>query len=66
MQERAGKREVHFGPCCFCGEPIEPTPREPARLTVETAEGKWQVWFCHCACFKLRITTRWDLEPAHF
>lgn len=27
----------------------------PLRLTAETSEGKWQVWFAHAACFKDKL-----------
>ena len=40
------------GPCCFCGEDIQPSAVDPCRVSVETAAGKWQVWCCHSACFK--------------
>jgi hypothetical protein len=37
-------------------------------VTVETAKGQWQVWFCHAACFKARLTDPPDwpgvFEPA--
>jgi hypothetical protein len=67
---------VVFGPCCFCGKSIEEhAPEEnapdPCRITVETAGGKWQVWFCHAACFRERLSNSPDLplgflDPAHF
>jgi hypothetical protein len=36
-------------------------------MTVEPAEkeGKWQVWFCHAACFKDRLATLPDM-PGFF
>jgi hypothetical protein len=43
---------VEWGPCCFCSEGIEPTEADPIRITAETREGKWQVWFAHGECFK--------------
>jgi len=58
--------QVTFGPCCFCGQQIEQSSIDPCRVTVETASGKWQVWFCHSACFKERIVPDLDLEPTHF
>lgn len=62
--------EVTWGPCCFCGLAIAQTPIDPCRLTVETAGGKWQVWFCHAECFKKQLSARPDLlgmfPPAHF
>jgi hypothetical protein len=39
-------------------------------VEVSTAGGKWQMWFCHAACFKQRIVNPPDapglLDPAHF
>jgi hypothetical protein len=62
--------EVEWGPCCFCGTNICATAVDPCRLTVETKSEKWQVWFCHSACFKERLTNPPDapglFEPAHF
>jgi hypothetical protein len=58
--------KVAWGPCCFCGKPIQPTSVEPCRLTVETQSGGWQVWFCHAECFKSQITKLHDLEPGIF
>lgn len=58
--------KVAWGPCCFCGLPIEPTSVEPCRLTVQTQSGGWQVWFCHAECFRSRITKLPDLEPGIF
>ncbi|HYM31590.1 MAG TPA: hypothetical protein VEU47_09840 [Candidatus Cybelea sp.] len=64
------KIEATFGPCCFCGAPIKEAGTDPCRLTVETAEAKWQVWFCHGECFRARLATLEDnpdfFEPAHF
>lgn len=59
---------VRWGPCCFCGKDVQPTAEDPCRVTVETASAKWQVWFCHAACFKERIApdAGADLSPAHF
>lgn len=58
--------KVAFGPCCFCGQEIQPTAIDPCRVTVATASERWQVWFCHGACFKERIPSDLFLEPAHF
>jgi hypothetical protein len=62
--------KVEWGPCCFCGLPILPTSVDPCRVNVETAAGRWQVWFCHSSCFKERLSDRPDhmgmLAPAHF
>jgi hypothetical protein len=60
-----------FGPCCLCGRDIEPRDPDPCRITVETAGGQWQVWFCHAECFKERLTTPPGFpdgffDPAHF
>ena len=49
--------EVKWGPCCFCALEITQTSIDPCRLTVETAGGKWQVWFCHAECFKEQLST---------
>ena len=61
---------VEWGPCCFCGDAIARTGPNPCRLTVETEQEKWQVWFCHAACFKARLVQRPELlgllDPAHF
>ena len=61
---------IKFGPCCFCGKDIEGRPPDPCSVSVETAGGKWQVWSCHGACFKERLTNLPDhpgfFDPAHF
>jgi hypothetical protein len=59
---------VNWGPCCFCGNPIEPTNIDPCSVKVTTTSEKWQVWFCHSQCFKDRVvsTDEIDLSPAHF
>ena len=59
---------VAWGPCCFCGKDIQPSDIDPCRVSVETASGKWQVWFCHSACFRDRMDpgAAVDLSPAHF
>ncbi|HXD12151.1 MAG TPA: hypothetical protein VN653_18930 [Anaerolineales bacterium] len=67
MDENINKADVRWGPCCFCGEDILPTDIDPCHITVETAGGKWQVWFCHGKCFKDRVVDHpMDLSPAHF
>lgn len=60
--------EVTFGPCCFCGRDIAEKDADPCRVTVETAQGKWQVWVAHSECFKQRLAkdAPMDLSPAHF
>ena len=60
--------KIIWGPCCFCGHPIEPTEIDPCSVQVATAQQKWQVWYCHAKCFKDRIVTdvKPDLSPAHF
>ncbi len=63
------KRSSH-GPCCFCGLTIATSATDPCRVQVETAAGKWQVWFCHGRCFKEQLSDLPELqgmmEPAHF
>jgi hypothetical protein len=68
VEASAEKRDVSWGPCCFCGRDIAKTDSDPCRVTVETAKEKWQVWFCHAECFRSRITreSSVDLSPAHF
>jgi hypothetical protein len=60
--------KVAWGPCCFCGKDIQPSEIDPCRVTVETAAGKWQVWFCHSGCFRDRIDAGATvvLSPTHF
>ena len=62
--------KVSWGPCCFCALEIRPTETDPCRVTVETANKKWQLWFCHGVCFKERLANPPHLmgmfEPAHF
>ncbi len=58
--------EITFSPCCLCGRQIVSTEIDPCRLTIETHGEKWQVWFCHSACFKSRLVNDPMLEPAHF
>ena len=43
------EREISLGPCCFCAATIQATEVDPCQVTVETAKGQWQVWFCHAA-----------------
>ncbi|MFZ1702000.1 MAG: hypothetical protein WBO10_14015 [Pyrinomonadaceae bacterium] len=59
---------IVLGPCCFCGKDILESPIDPCTISVETAGEKWQVWFCHAACFKSRLISNAepDLSPAHF
>lgn len=61
-------KEVTFGPCCFCNQPIEDSAVNPCRVTVETSKGEWQVWFAHAKCFRERLVEREDgmFEPANF
>jgi hypothetical protein len=60
--------KVVWGPCCFCGMQIADSDVDPCRITVETSQKKWQLWFCHAACFKSRVIqdSKIDLSPAHF
>ena len=60
------KLKVTFGPCCFCGVSIEETGADPCRIIVEPATGGFQVWRCHAACFKGRISPGRHLEPEIF
>lgn len=68
-EERSINR-TSFGPCCFCGMGIEESETDPCRVTVHTSAERWQVWFCHSACFRERLTDPPDapgfFEPAHF
>jgi hypothetical protein len=68
--ENVAAHEVKWGPCCFCALEITQTSIDPCRVTVETAGGKWQVWFCHAECFKERLSTHPEMlsmfPPAHF
>lgn len=61
---------VFGGLCLFCGNEIEASAPDPIEVTATTATGKWQVWWCHAACFKANITDPPDAEgffaPAHF
>jgi hypothetical protein len=62
--------KVTFGPCCFCGKQIEGAPPDPCSVTVETSEGKWQVWSCHAECFRAGLAEVPEypglFDPAHF
>jgi hypothetical protein len=60
--------KVDFGPCCFCNREIEHTGADPCTVTVETGDGRWQVWRCHASCFRERVFSREDgmFDPAHF
>jgi hypothetical protein len=62
------EREISLGPCCFCAATIHATEVDPCQVTVETAKGQWQVWFCHAACFKAKLNDPPDwpgvFEPA--
>jgi hypothetical protein len=67
----AGVTAVTFGgQCCFCGNVINAEGPDPLEVNVTTATGKWQVWWCHAACFKAQITDPPGAEgyfaPAHF
>lgn len=64
--DEAQDLKVTFGPCCFCGVSIAETKLDPCRIAVEPANGGFQVWFCHAACFKERIVPGHDLEPGIF
>jgi hypothetical protein len=71
MNEREKEVKVEWGPCCFCAQTVENSAVDPCRITVETVDGKWQVWRCHAACFKSRLTdgppeAPGIMEPAHF
>jgi hypothetical protein len=61
---------VQFGPCCFCGKLIEDRKPDPCRVTVETVEGKWQVWHAHGNCFRASLAAMPEapglFDPAHF
>ena len=60
--------KVAWGPCVFCGQVIAESGPDPCRITVETSEELWQIWFCHAECFKSRITKDEGLylSPEHF
>lgn len=63
--------EVRFGGwCCFCAEEMQESEIDPCEVMVTTASGNAQVWWCHAACFKQRITDPTEapgfFSPAHF
>lgn len=66
--KESDSREVTFGPCCFCNQQISASDVDPCAVTVTTAAEKWQVWYCHAACFRDRLSKRPDgfFDPAHF
>jgi hypothetical protein len=45
-----------------------PTSTDPCTVTVATATGVWQLWYCHAGCFTKRLFKRDDglFDPAHF
>ena len=61
---------VFGGQCCLCGSEIHLTETDPCELTVSTASGNLQVWWCQGACFKAALTDPPDapgfFEPAFF
>ncbi|MBY3116671.1 MULTISPECIES: hypothetical protein [Rhizobium] len=63
-------QHVVWGPCCLCGKDIDAKSSDPLRLTAETSDGKWQVWFAHASCFKDKLVDPPDapgfFDPAHF
>ena len=70
MKSPDDKTKVEWGPCCFCAKDIGNSTVDPCRVTVQTVSGKWQVWSCHAACFKEKLTDPPEypglFEPAHF
>jgi len=62
--------KIKWGPCCFCGLQIADSAIDPCRVSVETASGKLQWWFCHAKCFKQRLANLPQapgfFDPAHF
>ncbi len=62
--------KVSRGPCCFCALDILPTAIDPCRVQITTASGKPQIWFCHAACFKQKLTSPPQapglFDPVHF
>ncbi len=63
--------EVRFGGwCCFCAGELQASETDPCEVMVTTASGASQVWWCHAACFKQRITDPAEapgfFSPAHF
>ncbi len=61
---------IFGGQCCLCGNDIEATETDPCEVAVTTADGKWQVWWCHGECFKASIKdppgAPGFFAPAHF
>jgi hypothetical protein len=45
------------------GGPRPRRPPNPLRLTAETSDGKWQVWFAHASCFKDKLIDPPDAPP---
>jgi hypothetical protein len=68
MSHPADEVKIGLGPCCFCGDLIDKSDTDPCSVTVETVAQKWQVWYCHAACFRVRLSDRpeLDLGPAFF
>ena len=66
MADDNAKAEIGWGPCCFCGQEINPDKIDPCRITVETSSKGWQVWFCHAECFRSHMRDDPMLEPAIF
>jgi hypothetical protein len=66
MSTTHGVPEIKFGPCCFCGKMIESSTVDPCRVTVETATGRWQVWFSHAVCSRNQLVDIPMLEAAIF
>ena len=52
----------------FCNQEIERSDVDPCCVTVETVDGRWQVWRCHARCFRERVFSRDDglFDPEHF
>jgi hypothetical protein len=63
-------QQVEWGPCCLCGNGIEPKAPDPLTITAETSEAKWQVWFAHSACFRKMLVDPPEapglFDAAHF
>ena len=71
MENPDEARKVQWGPCCFCGNDILANSVDPCSVEVKTSRGKWQLWVCHAACFKERLTDppgypKGFLGPQHF
>ena len=54
--------------CCFCGRRIDEIDPDPCTLTVETRQGRWQLWTTHSECFQSRLApdAPVDLSPGIF